>query len=312
MTIKAKIIQHSISEEGKEIATFELEDPRFIHGEFLTHRIFSRNSASSRAIPIKIMNQYILDNPAEPIHWGKNQAGMQAGEELTGFRKTIVKLCWHTAKYLAVNISKLMSKLGAHKQVANRLTEPFQHMKIVLTATELDNFFELRLHKDAQPEIQELAKQMYKELINSKPMEIKEDEWHLPYITRTRTNDGKLLYLDGSGNVLSLDQAKIISASCCAQVSYRKNDESLEKAYKIYKMLIESEPRHASPVEHQATPIKRTQKFIQNLDGKGEVVVLNLTHDSSTWQEGITHVDRLGNFWSGNFKGWVQNRQLLD
>jgi thymidylate synthase ThyX len=84
--ISAKIIADSISESeyGDRITTFELEYPRFIHGELMTHRLFSRNAASSRAIPINKMMDQVLTAPAMPVEWGLNKSGMQAEEMLKG------------------------------------------------------------------------------------------------------------------------------------------------------------------------------------------------------------------------------------
>lgn len=287
--ITAKIIADSIFKEFR-IITFELEYPRFIHSEFLTHRQFSRNSASSRAIPIDSMLQNINANPASPIHWGKNQTGMQAREELTGIELYSAKAIWGCAAREACGWSKSLANAGVHKQIANRITEPFQTMKTVVTATEWDNWFKLRDHKDAQPEIQELARLMRVEKERSIPMSIGQGDWHLPYITRVNTRIG-CYYEDSRGVRIPLEDAKIISASCCAQVSYRKSDDTLEKAKNIFDRLVNSSPPHASPVEHQATPMWIDQ--------------------SIEWEPGITHMDRQGQFWSGNFRGWIQFRQLL-
>lgn len=324
--ITAKVIQDSIY-KGKRITSFELEYPRIVHAEFLTHRLFSRNSASSRAIPIETMIKTIEDNPAMPIHWGKNQPGMKAKEELSSIRKKAAKKVWLLAAKTAIKLSRAMNRLGVHKQIANRLTEPYQHMKVVLTATELSNWFWLRDHVDAQPEIAELARQMQIALDNSTPMEIFEDEWHLPYITRTRNASGKLEYFTDDGVAIGLVDAKAISASCCAQVSYRKLDDSLEKAHKIFTQLIESEPCHASPVEHQATPIVKHKREtfedkqipiprshineVQRYDNYTMKKILNSPYSPNTWEEGITHVNKNHELCSGNFVGWIQHRQLI-
>ena len=151
--IKAEIIEHSISPSGVEIITWVLEYPRFIHSEFMTHRGFSRNSASSRAIPIERMIQTIEENPAMPIHWGKNQAGMQAKEELQCGERIAAQEEWMHAMTSAVQHSRNLHELGVHKQIANRVTEPYQHMKVVMTTAESANWYWLRDHPDAQPEI---------------------------------------------------------------------------------------------------------------------------------------------------------------
>ncbi len=290
--VSAKIIADSTA-NGKRITTWELEYPRFIHSELMTHRMFSRNAASSRAIPVKKMMEQVLNDPAMPIHWGVNQSGMQAKEEMSGWRKSTAVWAWKRAAKAAVKPAKLLQKLGLHKQIVNRVLEPFQRMKTVVTATEWNNWYYLRDHADAQPEIMELAKLMSRTLEESSPRELQEGEWHVPYV------DFRVggTYFSG-GIQVSLEQALRISSSCCAQVSYRLLDESVEKAEKIYDQLVSMKPVHASPFEHQATPLG--------------VYRANPPLPASFWPEGVTHVDKKGDFWSGNFKGWIQHRQLID
>lgn len=288
--IKATIIQDSTA-NGIRITTFELEYPRFIHSELMTHRVFSRNAASSRAIPIKTMNANISANPAKPLYWGVNQAGMQSDNWASEEVMDKAEYEWNYAKNDALMHSDNLAALGIHKQWANRLSEPFQHMKTVVTSTEWSNWYELRAHADAQPEIQALANAMFVEHINSTPIELASGEWHLPYIHREFL-EGKITY--SVDDVLyTLDEAKRLSVSCCAQVSYRKNDLSLEKADTIYDKLCTMRPFHASPFEHQATPLM--QEYVEY----------------SEWPKGTTHIDREHTFWSGNFRGWTQFRQLM-
>jgi hypothetical protein len=292
MTVKAKIIADSINANNVRITTFELIYPRIIHSELMTHRMFSRNAASSRAIPVKTMIDLIEQNPAMPSHWGKNQAGMQASEELDETSKQAVKDLWLNACKDAVSHARVMADIGAHKQVINRITEPYQHMKVVLTATEYNNWYWLRDHADADPTIAELAADMRYVHDKSEPELLAEGEWHLPYVD-CRKGFFRQVYFDETGNAITLEQALMISASCCAQVSYRKSDGSLEKAEVVFKRLIESKPCHASPTEHQA------------------MCTGQYDPQDTPWPEGITHVDRDGNLWSGNLKDWVQYRQLL-
>ncbi|HET8687071.1 MAG TPA: FAD-dependent thymidylate synthase, partial [Methanosarcina sp.] len=235
----AKIIADSIC-DGKRITTFELEYPRFVHAEFMTHRLFSRNAASSRAIPVSRMLELVTERPATFVHWGKNQAGMQANEEMDEVTRAGAKEHWRRAALQASHIAESLSILGAHKQIVNRLLEPFQMMKVVCTATEWDNFLYLRNHKDAQPEIHELASVMWEAMKKSTPEELFPGEWHTPYVDHARRGESalcpnELLYckLDEMGLVtewLTKEEALIVSASCCAQVSYRRQDDSLEKA----------------------------------------------------------------------------------
>lgn len=314
MTISAKIIAHSKSSvTGKEIITYELNYPRFIHSELMTHRLFSRNAASSRAIPVAKMIEMVRENPAAPIHYGKNQPGMQAKEELTGCDLDATKSDWITAAKAAASIADRMVGYGAHKQIVNRILEPFQWMKTVVTSTEWDNWYWLRNHPDAQPEIKRLAEVMWEAKENSVPFNLSFNEWHVPYVDRTRSEtqdvDGfyEIQYWS-NGVKLSEEEAIVVSASCCAQVSYRKLDDSLEKAKDIFAKLIESKPCHASPCEHQAKPmiIHRPTSLGYNAVQKDW---LNI--EEGFEQQGITHMDNHGNLWSGNFQGFVQHRQLI-
>jgi hypothetical protein len=323
MTITAKIIAHSIAPNGQMIVTWELEYQRFIHGEFMTHRLFSRNAASSRAIPVKTIIAQVTSDAAKPIHWGKNQPGMQANEELDDFEMAHVMLMWEEAAYEAAMSAQAMDFMGAHKQIVNRLMEPFQTMKTVMTATCMDNFFWLRNHPDAQPEIKELARLMWEALQASTPNKLQPGEWHVPYVEVTRDFAGKIMYVGESTKddplaipdvdtdrymrIYTLEEALAISSSCCAQVSYRKLDDTLEKAQMVYKRLVDSEPVHASPFEHQASPM--APYLYQH--GFAYDFEVNSPALPETWEEGITHADRKGNLWSGNFINWIQHRQLI-
>ncbi len=271
--ITAKIVKHSKAPNGQEIVTFELEYPRFIHSEMCTHRVISKNSASSRAIPVMTMIKGIWNNTAAPIHWGKNQAGMAAKEELVGLRRWAAEKVWNLASKVNCGFSYLLFKIGAHKQISNRITEPFSHIKIVATATTWDNFYTLRDHEAAQPEIQELAKQMLLAYSASTPRELNEREWHLPYVDCMKG--------------MSYNDALRLSASLCAQTSYRKADDSMDKAHSIFGKLVDTFPIHFSPTEHQARPLEGVD------------------------DELVTHVDKLGRAWSGNFCGWGQYRQKI-
>lgn len=271
--ITTQIIADSIAPNGKRITTFELEYPRFIHSEFMTHRALSRNAASSRAIPVSTMLRQVWDNPAVPVHWGRNMSGMQAKEELQGWHKACAEFLWDTCGRVVCGFAWAMSKVGAHKQIVNRIVEPWCNIKVVATATEWDNFFYLRNHADAQPEIHKLALCMYDNYLHSVPKLLKKGEWHLPYV------DGYTVISDDDTPFketdIRLSQALKLSASLCAQTSYRKADESVQKALSMYDRLVESKPVHASPFEHQGTPSpKKTDR-------------------------------------SGNFLGWTQYRQII-
>ena len=264
------------------------EQHNFVANGIVIHNCFSRNCASSRAIPIESKINLILENTANPIHWGINQTGMQADNELNKSEIEIAEMKWNNARDSAIHHARELKDLNLHKQIVNRLLEPFEMIKVVVTATDLDNFFHLRRDYHAQPEIKKLADIMFAHYRNSKPFRLVEGEYHIPYIKRKYVDDKMIYYIDDSNAPLSLEQAIKISVSCCAQVSYRKHDFSIEKANKIHDMLIHADIIHASPFEHIATPIY------------------------SKDQDGVTcasvHSDDL---FSGNFRNWVQYRQLI-
>lgn len=244
---KVKVIADSINESGDRVTTIECEYPRIIHAELLTHRVFSRNAASSRAIPVKTMLKNIWNNMFVPWYWGANQSGMQAKVQLSKPRIFVANALWRTGVCINLLGSYLLSSLGIHKQLANRNTEYASYIKTIVTSTDFDNFISLRLHPDAQPEIADLAFKIKDALTNSKPELLKEGEWHLPYLPK---------YIP-----YGIDEAKKVSVSCCAQTSYRTLDTSIEKAIRITNKLIKSKPIHASPFEHVCTPGNGTRNL---------------------------------------------------
>lgn len=244
----AKVICHSEAPNSEQLITLEIEMHRFILPEFNTHRSFSRNFQSSRAVPIEKMIEQVRANPAMPVHWGKNQRGMVAENELTDDIKLSAKTWWIQAAFDAADNAEVLNERGVHKQVVNRLLEPFMRTKGMVTATKdaCDAFFKLRVHFAAQPEIKLLAERMQKAIAESKPRKLDYGEYHLPYV-------------DFDDPIYSTGEAVKISSSCCAQVSYRRLDDSLEKAYKVYDMLnlpvggvYPEDPPHFSPTEHIA------------------------------------------------------------
>lgn len=241
--IKANIIADSISPANVRITTFVLVYPRFIHAEFMTHRMFSRNASSSRAIPVSKQIQMVVDNPAIPLAFTKNQKGMQGGEALTGDEHKKAVEVWLRAREWAVDYAKRLADLEVHKQYANRILEPWAHISVVCTATDYDNFFALRCHEAAQPEIHELADLMYDQYMTVRPTRLKAGEWHVPFATGEKCDS------------VSWDQVCQMSVARCARVSFLNHDGTkpdYKKDFELYQRLVGSTPIHASPAEHQA------------------------------------------------------------
>lgn len=258
--IEAEIVADSVGPNGVRITTFSLKYPRFIHAEFMTHRVFSRNASSSRAIPVAKVLSQVWNDPAMPVYWGANQAGMQANKELQGWQRKVAEKIWRLAGKASCGVAWLMIKCNLHKQIANRLLEPWQRIHVVVTATEWDNWYLLRDHHMAQPEIKELAQKMRKAIFTSVPEYLPEGSWHLPYVTE----QDRAKY--------QIEDLLKMSVARCARVSYLKHDggqTTLEEDIKLHERLVGAEPRHSSPAEHQAMSLSKWHKirFIKNFRG---------------------------------------------
>lgn len=299
MAFAVKVLADSRSPAGHRLTTLETTFPRFILAEFNTHRVFSRNSASSRAIPIAKQLRRVLEQPYVPIEFGSNQPGMQAGPALAGDAKLAAESEWLRARDSAVRHvlglvtnpgevpaeADLLDYLGqvedaikageqrpqwlnVHKQVANRLLEPFMWHTVIVTASEWDNFWNLRCHPDAQPEIRRIATMMRDAIEASAPGDLGWGEWHLPLV---RDSDREEAH--------SEEDLIKISAGRCARVSYltHAGTRDHEADIALHDRLLES--GHMSPMEHPARP---------------------LDPDDLKKSE-----------WSGNFRGWQPYRKLI-
>lgn len=274
MSATAKVIQDSINVHGNRLTTLQLKYQRFIHAEAKTHRVisssgeeyeqiiltqdagfmsereFSRNASSSRAIPVSKMIEQVRNNPAMPVHWGANIPGMQAKAELEGEDLEFVKAEWLQSAKNAADSAERMQGRNLHKQVANRVLEPYQWIHVVASFTESDNFFALRDHEDADPNIHVLAQVMKQAMADSTPKLLRAFEWHLPYVTDAEIAEN---HWKGSN---SFDLRKV-SAARCARVSYLTHDGLKPDTFKdleLFERLAGGVPIHASPLEHQGTP----------------------------------------------------------
>jgi thymidylate synthase ThyX len=299
MAFDAQVLADSISPAGHRLTTLEATFPRFVLAEFNTHRVFSRNSASSRAIPIVKQIRRVLEEPYVPIEFGSNQPGMQAGPPLAGEKLEAAEREWLLARDDAVrrtlalvagpglleegdDLDELLDEvdeavrnraqpeqwLNVHKQVANRLLEPFMWHTVIVTATEWENFWNLRCHPDAQPEIRLIAERMRTARAASEPAALEEGEWHLPLV---RPEDRE--------QASSLQELIKISAGRCARVSYltHAGRRDLAADVELHDRLLAS--GHMSPLEHPARPLGAAEL------GQSE--------------------------WSGNFRGWRSYRKEI-
>lgn len=280
MQITAKVITDSISEAGKRLTTFELRYPRFILAELNTHRAFSRNTASSRAIPFRKFKEAVSTDPAIPVVFPAEQRGMQGGAALDDSAKA--EAAWLKARDAAVESAQALADLGVHKSIVNRIIEPFQMITSIVTATEWSGFFEQRLHPDAQPEIHQLAIEMKAAMDASTPhLLVGSSSWHAPYITDSDVDAiWKTEWEEYFDN--PIDAVLAVSAARCARVSYETHDgiRDPEKDFDLYFRLKDHKPAHASPFEHIARPIAAAHQ------------------EAYLWHQ-------------SNFVGWEQYRSIL-
>lgn len=260
---QAKVIAGStkeVGEDSKAIYTLELRYPRFIHAELMTHRVFSRNASSSRAIPVAKLIDQVESFAAAPISWGTNRPGMQAGDELEGDAKSCAQDAWHAAARDAVKHARVLMKAGCHKQVVNRVLEPFTFISVIVTSTDWDNFFKLRISPMAQPEIRDLAEKMKAAMESFRTTPLVYDDWHLPYITPE----------ERKSQFIKPDLLAAISAARCARVSYLTHDGLAPDFFKDLDLAERlATENHASPFEHQACPafLPEHSKLTRNFRG---------------------------------------------
>lgn len=319
-TITAKVIADSVLPgSGSRLTTLQLRYPRWIHAEMRTHRLLrqseegptpslmedenlSRNASSSRAVPVAKLIEDVLRDPAVPIFWGKNQKGMQAGGEHNAIVKVAVQYgmdmipmdlpreeAWRRGLDQAVELAKAFDEAGYHKQLVNRLLEPFSHINTVVTATEWGNFFELRDHPDAEPHLRMLAQAIIGAIAGSNPWVLRRSDWHLPYVDPFEWTETEQL----------IEMIKA-SVARCARVSYLTSEgkkPTLSEDVTLYDRLVSSRPLHASPAEHQATSLEGLVYY------PGVLEVLG-------WQPSL---QALPLQLSGNFSPeWVQLRKILE
>lgn len=307
MTFAAKILADSMSPDGVRLTTFEITFPRIILAEFNTHRVFSRNSASSRAIPVEKMIKQVQENPYVPSSWGKNQKGMQAGEELSEDSALVATSDWLGARDAAVAKAKSLLITGVHKQLTNRLLEPFMWHTVIVTATEWSNFFHQRNNVMAHPDIQRIAAMMQELYETEEPKPLQYGRWHLPLVDwvadMCALRDLDLICADHDGYQIDEMLAKI-SVGRCARVSYLTHDgkRDLEADIRLHDELLQN--GHMSPFEHVARPA--------TVDDDATCVthLTKVELDISDHLSGTLSVAPKKQ-WHGNLCGWVQYRKMI-
>lgn len=280
LTWQARVLADSVSPDGIRLATGILTYPRPIHSELLTHRMFSRNSASSRAIPLKTMIRNVKDYPFIPLHWGKNQKGMQAERELEPAEIAAAQRAWLEARDNAVKTVEELDGIGLHKQIGNRLLEPWMWITVIVSSTSWKHFFNLRCHKDAEPHFQHIARMWRSALNASTPKPLNYGEWHTP-----------LIGFEGDEELSVADRVRV-SVGRCARVSYLTHEGLRDVAADIELAGKLARNGHFSPYEHAATPVPG-KLMIGNFRGwrQARYDLPNQFVEDEVWYEGQQYVD---------------------
>jgi len=302
--ISATIVADSKNQFDNRLTTFVLTFPRYILAELNTHRMLSKNSASSRAIPFKKMVKSVRTNPFIPIAWMKDHSGMQGNEYFSGWKVNIIKFFWILASKFAIVSALILNKLGLTKQLVNRILEPFMWHTVILSGTEFENFFSLRCSEFADIHIQKLAYEMLEAYNNSEPTLLNDGEWHIPFGDKIDIEQVKLLiakdrnldpvFVTDYSQAINVYRIKIAIARC-ARVSYtvvgeEGKPDNYENDIKLFDRLAKS--GHYSPFEHAGRAMSESEFNMKSSFNADDGI-------DGTWG------------WSGNFRGFIQYRKTL-
>ena len=327
--ISAKIIADSADNRGNRITTFVLTYPRFILPELNTHRMFSRNSASSRAIPFEKMVKMVEEDPFIPIAWQKDHKGMQGTEYFNEEESKSKIKEWLIARDNAVTQAKKLHSEGVTKQLCNRLLEPFLWHTVLLTATEFENFFKLRCpqyvinwYPKDRPEALEPTQATFKSkeqaiLYTGECSNWTENDWRMSNIAQAeihmqalaeamwdaynkstpvflRENQWHIPYRENIDRDNIDDVIKIATARC-ARLSYMTFDNEIdyEKDIKLHDKLIEN--GHLSPLEHIC-------QCLTEEEYQASTKTIGFYNGRSVIEEG----------WCSNLKGFKSYRYIIE
>lgn len=265
---QVRVIADSIAKHGGRVTTLVVPLWRPLLAEFNTHRALSRNSASSRAVPVAKMLERVIDNPFVPYHLGKNQKGMQAGEPLTADQEERARRVILRMREACVAGAQDLLEIGLHKQIANRYLEPWLTTEIVVTATEWGNMTALRTETNAdgtpmaEPHFFDRMEEIVTALNASTPRSLQWNQWHLPFLTDEEWNS-----IDWTNKVQVTHGIKH-SVARCGRVSYFKQDGLPPTAQEDFDRHDDFVTNgHMSPTEHQARPCRNARHHSGNLIG---------------------------------------------
>lgn len=338
---KTEILADSINPQGNRITTMKITFPRMMLAELNTHRMFSRNSASSRAIPFKKMVKMVEENPFIPIAWQKDHKGMQGTKYFTNEEDIKNNIeTWLTARdYTIKQAEGLNNYHGVTKQLCNRLLEPFMWHTVIVTATEWENFFNLRcpqyningnifrskkdalkkysndikydnlldwLHinqSQADIHIQAIAELMWDAMNESTPTKLEAGEWHIPFsndLDLNSTNDKSFLEI----------------------LSKKINHTSMAYSEDMEKLAIKIATARCARISYQ------TLGDNPKIDYEADIRLHDMLAESGHWSP-FEHVakamtdeeysmyriempDKGIKGWCRNFRGFIQYRSLVD
>lgn len=221
--------------ENSRVSTFTITLPKFLLQELNTHKTINKNAASSRALPF---NKVLSLASFTPIFWSKNEKGMQGHESLNELESLEAFTHWESAKSYAKKVASRLEKTGCHKQIVNRIVEPFTMATVIATSDKWPMFFALRCSEDVEPNLAFVATKMLRQYLESTPKILAPSEWHIPLIKPEE-------------NEFELEKKLVKSAARCARVSYVNfyGKDVYEDDLRLHDMLLES--KHMSPFEHQ-------------------------------------------------------------
>lgn len=332
--INAKIVGDSINKFGNRLTTFEVIYPRIIHSEFMTHRMLSKNSASSRAIPFNKMLKMVESNPFIPIAFQKDHKGMQGTQYFTGWREKVIKLAWISASKAAIFAAKKLNKLGVTKQLSNRLLECFMYHKVLVSGTEFENFFHLRSpvyidtwgksyrsYKDyhigcgytndykkyptmekllinkgqAEIHIMALAEAMWDAYNESIPKELKAGEWHIPF--------GDNMNLTQLDNSIQPDHGKISGDA----LTDLKIQVATARCARVSYTVVGEEGK----ADNYNNDVKLHDRLAQSGHFSPFEHIGKAMSGDEIAQNALWCPEHIEYGWSGNFRGFIQYRKLL-
>ena len=304
----ARLIASSINEQGNWVRTFSVKGHLMILPESNTHRTDSKSIQSGRAVPTVTLRERMLSDIAYPVYYGKNRPGMSAIEETTEwvrhpFTGAMLRPdeAWKAMAEMNAAWCEALTDAKWHKQLSNRPMAPFLYYHGTITATERDNYYGLRRHADAQPEIRALADAMWEAEQSAPPPKLlRPGEWHTPWVEDVdyETIHACILKYGLPSEAFTM-LVNLVSAARCARSSYSTFDgrrSTVESDITLCLKLIKSDPVHSSPFEHPCTPDSKKTVWIAsdvNCEAEGEEV----------WCHPEDH---------RNYKGWRQLRAFLE